>query len=472
MRWLLALMLVPYALGLGSVGLFESEETRYAQMAKEMAESGDWLVPRLEGVPYLEKPPLTVWATVLVFKAFGVSEFSARVVPLLCALLMLVFTYCIARRIAGERHALIACIVLAGSPLFFGMGRILTTDSPFALALLVAMDALLAIREQRSFVRQAQFGLGLAAALLTKGPLGIALIGLGVAAIAWVDRSWRFLFEPLQPVSLLLTLGFSLPWFFWVQQRYPEFFDFFVLRHHFERFLGSESLDRDLHEEPLHYYLPIAMTMSLPWVIWVGAARRRVATFPDPRPLRALWLWALAMFVFFSLSSGKRVAYLLPLAAPWAVILALAWGEIARRRLRLVCAFVGVCGVAVSFALPRIEEKLSFRPMAAEMKIRTLDPNRQTFVFPSYFPGVSFYLGQGIPVLGSLGELDFGMKIDPRGAAIPADCESRGERLLFQPGALRILGRRKHLERMLPKWSQHAQFRVLAKNEEWMIIEN
>jgi 4-amino-4-deoxy-L-arabinose transferase-like glycosyltransferase len=157
-------------------------------------------------------------------------------------------------------------------------------------------------------------GVACAAAMLIKGPLGILLIGLGAIALALVERSWRVLLR-CAPVSAVVSfLVISVPWFVAVTIKHPSFPDFFFIHHHFGRLVagGDES---DLHPRPFTYYLPIVVGGFFPWILFAPAAIRMAwkGDRASARIPRMLWTWAGLVFVFFTLSSGKRVPYVLPI---------------------------------------------------------------------------------------------------------------------------------------------------------------
>src|SRR5204863_8816980 len=121
--------------------LFEPDEGRYAQVPREMLQRGDWVVPRLFGEPYLDKPPLGYWLIMLSFAVFGVHDWSARLVPALAVHLAVLLTYLLGRRSLGERTALWGALLLALAPGFFGMGRLLLLDGLLTLWVTLALFA-------------------------------------------------------------------------------------------------------------------------------------------------------------------------------------------------------------------------------------------------------------------------------------------------------------------------------------------
>ncbi|MFA5110600.1 MAG: glycosyltransferase family 39 protein [Desulfobaccales bacterium] len=320
----------PFLLGLGLVGLvlffyrlgvpplMDPDEGRYAEIAREMLVLKDWIVPHLNLLPYLEKPPLVYWLTALSFKVLGYTEAAARLAAAAGALGGLFLAYGLGRVLWGPGAGVLSALAAATCAGYVALGRILTLDMTFSLLLNLGIGlGFLALSRERPRLWPWAY-LALALAVLTKGPVALVLAGL-VWGI-WVLfpggesglRSWRAL---VQPWSWLLLAALTLPWFIAVQWRYPEFFRFFVLEQHFGRFLTPA-----IHPEPLYYYGPVLLglllpwTWLLPWALAVNGWRR------DPEA-RFLVIWAAVIVIFFSLSRGKLVPYILPALLPLALIL-------------------------------------------------------------------------------------------------------------------------------------------------------
>jgi 4-amino-4-deoxy-L-arabinose transferase-like glycosyltransferase len=310
----LALMgLVLFFYRLGAPGLMDPDEGRYAEIAREIFLLHDWLIPHLNLSPYLEKPPLVYWLTALSFKALGANELAARLPSAASALGGLFLAYWLGRSLWGPALAFLGATVLATCSGYVVLGRLLTLDMTFSflLNLAIALGYLALSRERRELWPWAYAVLGLA--VLAKGPVALLLAGLiwGI----WVliqRRSWRSL---LQPRGWLILAVLVLPWFAYVQWRYPDFFRYFILEHHFGRFLTPA-----IHPEPFYYYGPVLLGLLLPWswlLPWVlfsrGEGRDPDRTF--------LLVWAAVVLIFFSLSRGKLAPYILPALLPLALIM-------------------------------------------------------------------------------------------------------------------------------------------------------
>jgi 4-amino-4-deoxy-L-arabinose transferase-like glycosyltransferase len=292
----------------------DPDEGRYAEIAREMLLLQDWLVPHLNLVPYLEKPPLVYWLTSLSFTAFGFAEWAARLPSALAALAGLYLAYGLGRALWGERQGLWGAMVLATCGGYIILARLLTLDMVFSffLNLGIALGYLALSRDRPRLWLWAY--LALALAVLVKGPVALVLAGLiwGPVAWLWGRQALRAL---ICPQGWALLAAVVLPWFLLVAWRFPEFPRFFLWEHHVERYVSGMAF----HAEPWWYFGPVLLGLLLPWtglVPW--ALGRRSSMNPGDRLF--LMIWAGAVLVFFSLSRGKLATYILPALLPLALL--------------------------------------------------------------------------------------------------------------------------------------------------------
>jgi 4-amino-4-deoxy-L-arabinose transferase-like glycosyltransferase len=302
MRTLVILGLA-YALffhGLGAVSLWDPDEPRQAIEAREMMARGDYVHPYLNGVPYLEKPPLYPWLIILTARITGkVDEFSARLPSAVAATLLLLLTYFLGRRLDHEVSGFLSALILATNYQFLGNGREAVMDMVFALCigLSVFLGYVSLEKEKRWLLLLAL--LPCAAAVLAKGPAGL-VIPVGVLFFySVVTRRFKASFVPLATGSLL-ALALASIWFYLAGKAY---IDEFILHQNITRYMTGFD-----HVEPFWYYFPKLFVNFLPWSIALP-----FATFFAYR--RRLWLpliWLLFTFLFFDVSKSKRAIYLLP----------------------------------------------------------------------------------------------------------------------------------------------------------------
>ena len=301
--------------------LQDNNEGLYATVAREMLASHAWIVPTLDGVPYLEKPPLLYWLTALSYSVFGVSELSTRAAPVLGLLLSFCAIAWFAWREWGERTAIVAVCIAASSPLFLGMGRMLMFDGLFTgfyTWSLVAMYESLVRGAGRRWMLVA--AATLAAAVLTKGLVAIVFtgsIGLALALAAPRGARRERLHRLFDPAAIALFAAIAVPWHVLAWKEQPAFGWFYFVNEHFLRFLGLRE-PHDFYQGPIWYYLPRIFGSMLPWSMLALAPA--AARSEDPAPRRFLWLAFLVPLVFFSLSSAKANYYMV-VALPGAALL-------------------------------------------------------------------------------------------------------------------------------------------------------
>jgi 4-amino-4-deoxy-L-arabinose transferase-like glycosyltransferase len=318
--WLLAAAL--YLFGAHGFALSEPDEGRYGEIAREMVESGDWVTPRLNYVLYFEKPPLVYWSSALAFRQLGQSELAARLPSVVAALLTLLLTGWLARRLYGAPTALLAVACLAAGPLFGVLAVVLTLDMALTACLTLAMCCAWRVLGEaggRGWVRAAYAATALA--ILVKGPVAALLAGGTVLLFALLHGGVRAVRAWLDWRALVLACVIALPWFLLVGARNPTFWHFFIVDQHLTRYLSTRE-----HGEPLWFFAPILPLALAPWslvVLFDAPALRRAL---DPRTwasgTRFCALWAAVIVVFFSASASKLVTYVLPALPPLAILTA------------------------------------------------------------------------------------------------------------------------------------------------------
>lgn len=347
---LLVVLLLPAAILYPTLGfhLFEPDEARYAQIPREMLAAGEWVVPTLQGEPYLDKPPLMYWLTMLSYRLFGVSPAAARVVPAVCVHLTILTVYLLGRRSLGERAAFWAAVLLSVAPGFVSVARLLVLDGLLVLCVTLSVACgFEAVRTGRFklgwwVASAAASGLG----FLTKGPISEVLLFVPLWAFAFL--AMRGPTPPARPNLYQYTLFFAvvvaenLPWYVGIYLREPAFLRYFFWEHNVLRFL--QPFD---HLQPVWYYAPLLLAGLLPGTLLLVPYFRNLLFDADNRPSAAGGFWLLAggwCVFFFSCSGSKLPTYILP-AYPF---LCLAVGEyVARSRWdRATLTRVGVGGMA------------------------------------------------------------------------------------------------------------------------------
>jgi len=315
-----------YFCTLGAFALAEPDEPRYAEIPREMIESGDWVTPRLNYVKYFEKPPLVYWLTAINFKLFGMGELVARLWPAIFALIGIGIVYALGRSMFGPWTGYAAAALLAATPLYFGLSQIFILDMPLTGLMTGALGAFwfaYADPQRRGPYTWLLYA-ATALAVLTKGPVAPLLIGVIIVSFLLLQRDLGALRWLVHPVGIAFFLVIALPWFIVVSGRNPEFVDFFVIKQHVDRFLQPDE-----HQQPLWFFVPMVVGGMLPWSAFALFAPRLLGRFVARLLTRRVSaatlycvLWSGVIFAFFSLSGSKLATYILPMFCPLAILAA------------------------------------------------------------------------------------------------------------------------------------------------------
>lgn len=306
--------------------LAEPDETRYAEIPREMLASGDFVTPQLNSVPYLEKPPLFYWANAASFKMFGESTWAARLPARVVAVGSTFLILLAVGRLWGARSGLVAAILFLASPLGFVLSRLNTMDGMltfFFTATVFAGYATIRRAEtgKNALMLSTLAGVAAAGGMLTKGLVAVVLPGaillLWSLATGRVRHLRPLILGPALPVFLLL----SVPWFLVMESRHAGFLEFIFFREHVARFLTSVHR----REGPFYYFLPVLVAGFLPGLPFLVSALKNSEGWARQRREHSeellFLIWVSVVFVFFSLSSSKLIPYVLP---AWPALAALA----------------------------------------------------------------------------------------------------------------------------------------------------
>jgi 4-amino-4-deoxy-L-arabinose transferase-like glycosyltransferase len=346
-RWAVAgasaTILVCLFSNLGAIGLLGPDEPRYAWIARAMAETGDWVTPRLYGQPWFEKPVLYYWAAAMGFKLHLPAEWAARFPSALAALVATIVVCWVAWRHYGEEGGFTLCPAILGPVVFatsvaaIAFSRAATPDMLFAASIALAMGSAAAVLRRSGALRAAKpggaakrnaphlilFGASVGLALLAKGPACILLVGGALGIWALATKQWRAALRLAHPIVIASFLVVGLPWYFLCQHRNSEFLRVFILQHNFERYLTPVFQ----HIQPIWFFVPVTIAARLPWGIFlVTAALECVRVFREKTWARSpgffFACWALSPLLFFSFSKSKLPSYILPALPALAVVCA------------------------------------------------------------------------------------------------------------------------------------------------------
>lgn len=312
--WLLfALVLFILFYHLGTAALFEPDEGRNSEKAREILLLNDWVTPHENFFPVLDKPIFFYWLIALAFKVFGVSEWSARLPSVLAALGCLALVYRFAHARWGKWEALWSALILITSAEFFILSRVVIFDMPLTFLTTAALYAFYEAAQAADDRRRKAYCLllygALGAGTLIKGLIGVVIPGMVIFFYLLLTKRWSVLKRIYLIPGALLYLAIVAPWYIQVDARNPGFLRYFIWDEHFARFTTS-SFNRT---ERWYFFIMVAVVGFLPWSLFLPLViKDHWKRTLDDKTLFLL-LWAILPFLFFSASKSKLPHYILPI---------------------------------------------------------------------------------------------------------------------------------------------------------------
>ena len=390
------------------------DEGRYGEIGRWMLQSGDWLTPRLNGIPFFHKPPYLYWLEALSLATFGVHAWALRLVPALHAGLMLLALYLGARQFATEIIARRAVWMLGTSLSFLIGGQYVNHDMLVAAWIGVAIwcFALAFMHADRPHAALARWGfVACAFGVLSKGLIGVALPGLVLLIWLFWTRQFKKIFYLPWISGLALFLLIAAPWFWLAGRRFPGMLDYMFGTQQVARFSATTFNNA----QPWWFYGLALLLLLFPWAFFAinqavaqyrraPAATKTIANSADAR-LRcgtALgWIWLLAIIGFFSIPSSKIVGYALPVMPPLALLAALGW-DAAMAKVKLSTQaqgrwFAALCvvsmGIAVGVNLVAAEytKKYATQDIAQALEAAGAQPSDTVYLLTDFAYDLPFY---------------------------------------------------------------------------------
>ena len=305
---------------LGGSALFEPDEGRNAEKAREILLLGDWVTPYENFLPTLGKPMFFYWLVALSFKVFGISEWSARLPSALATLGNVFLVYRFARVHLGLWEALWSCLILVTSFQFFMFSRIVISDMTLTFFITLALFAFyagtLAVDQKRTRLKYILMYAAMGAGTLVKGPIALIIPSMVIFFYLLLARKW-FLLKKMHPlIGAVIYLAIIAPWYLWAESRNPGYLKYFLWEEHVLRF-ATPHFERN---NSWYYFFIVIAAGFLPWSLLLPFTVKdhRKRSFNEANLFLALWV--ILPFIFFSVSNSKLPHYILPIFPALAIL--------------------------------------------------------------------------------------------------------------------------------------------------------
>lgn len=295
------------------------DEANYAEIAREMFVTHDYFTPYLNGIKFFEKPILLYWLGVFIAKIFGFHLWSLRAVNAVLGIAGCFFTYLTAKKLYDHKTGIIAACILATSMLYFILAHMYTMD--LSISVLMAMTLYAFILGVKDPAHRLQYfiiaAIAAGFAILMKGLMGIVLPAMIIIAWIAVFQEWKLIRLKEIGICFIITLLIAAPWHWIVSLQNPEFLHFYFVEHHLSRFSSGEIG----HLRPFWYYVPVVFMGLFPWIVFLPETM--ISSFRKDKKIEMFFsLYAIIIFLFFSISKAKLIPYVLPMFPPLAILMA------------------------------------------------------------------------------------------------------------------------------------------------------
>jgi len=333
---IVALSIFLFFYKLGAISLFDVDEAVFAESAREMIETGDWITPQYNYTNRYDKPILFYWLISSAYGLFGVNEFSARFWSATFALTLVILSYYFIRRTGGERWGLLGALILSTSLEVILLSHAAITDMTLTFFISLSLFSFLLGHSEEGRLKAwwyRGFFIALSLAVLTKGPVGLVIPSLVVLLFLFFSGRLVEGVKEMRPLSGILIFSIiTLPWYsVEIILNGWEYIDAFFIKHNFTRYTGVISG----HSGPVYYFIPVILLTFFPWSIFIPQGLgRSFNLLKGKTPLTSSEslilfssLWFLVVFLFFSFSKTKLPGYIAPLSPAVAIIVGKIWND-------------------------------------------------------------------------------------------------------------------------------------------------
>ncbi|MFT5713675.1 MAG: 4-amino-4-deoxy-L-arabinose transferase-like glycosyltransferase [Flavobacterium sp.] len=340
-----------------TIPLLDKTEARYAEIARIMQETNQWVVPQIDyGIPFWAKPPLSTWLSAGSYLVFGVNEFAARFPSFLLSILLLVIAGKMAKK-SGVSFYLPAFILLT-MPEFLIHTGVVSTDTALEFCVAIMMIAFWkTMKSEKKTYWNYLFFVALGLGLLAKGPLIIVLTFPPLFIWCCLDtRRFRELFAKFSIIiGILITLIIGIPWYYFAEQQSPGFLDYFIVGEHYKRFLEpgwKGDLYGSGHSQPKGMIWVFMLVFGLPWLhIVLHKLWKTRKTIIKNDWVSFLLLWLFWTPLFFTLSKNILHTYTLPITMPIMFLIVYWWEDFTRKKILIRVALIFPAIAFIAYAV-------------------------------------------------------------------------------------------------------------------------
>lgn len=320
-----------------AIPLMDKTEARYAEIARIMAETNNWITPQIDyGIPFWAKPPLSTWLSALSFEVFGVNEFAARFPYLVLSIFMILLIGKYAKRKGLDFF--IPGVILLTIPEFLIHAGVVSTDTALAFSVALVMISFWeGMHNKNTKIWRFLFFIGVGLGLLAKGPIIIILTGPPIFIWLIVTKEFKNLWKSFPwIIGILITGLVAIPWYYLAEQKTPGFIDYFIVGEHFKRFISS-GWQGDKYgfpkSQPLGMIWIFLLLFAIPWIQLVAIKlwKNRIGLLKNKWVLFLL-LWLLWTPLFFTISKSLIHPYIMPVMVPLALLITHWWIDILKRK--------------------------------------------------------------------------------------------------------------------------------------------
>jgi 4-amino-4-deoxy-L-arabinose transferase len=303
-----------YLLPLNYKPLISPDETRYAEISREIINTGNWIDPHLGGIRYFEKPIMGYWMNSISMLIFGESNFGIRFASAFATGMVIFMLFTFIKKRKGIEAAFFTSIIFLTSLLVYSIGTFAVLDAHLSMfitgALLSFFTAYGQTKLSKKILWLSIFGIFCGFAFLTKGFLGFIIPALTIIPFLIWKKEWKYMLRmPWLPLFFIIII--SLPWAIMIKIQEPDFWHYFIVTEHIERFIGKNFSQ---HTEPFWFYIPILIVGTMPSTVLLPAIFSRIKfKLPKDDLIKYCLCWIIFPLLFFSMSKGKLGTYILPL---------------------------------------------------------------------------------------------------------------------------------------------------------------